>query len=89
MRWMMIARAATSSSMITRQSPTPKTGLRAALQLSHLGSSWVVGESPDRAEHPLLDLRVKSFEILVGAPFELDGPRLCGHEPPCLRMISA
>lgn len=40
-------------------------------------------------EHPLLDLRVKSFEILVGAPFELDGPRLCGHEPPCLRMISA
>lgn len=75
--------------MITRQSPTPKTGLRAALQLSHLGSSWVVGESPDRAEHPLLDLRVKSVEILVGAPFELDGPRLCGHEPPCLRMISA
>lgn len=54
----------------------PKTRLRAALQPSHLGASWVVGESPDRAEHWLLDLRVKSFEILVGAPFELDGPRL-------------
>ena len=65
--------AAAPSRRTGRLIADPETGLRAALQLSHLGSSWVVGESPDRAEHPLLDLRVKSFEILVGAPFELDG----------------
>jgi hypothetical protein len=54
----------------------PKTGLPAALQPSQVGASRLVGEPPDRAEHPLLDLRIKSFEILVGAPFELDDPRL-------------
>ena len=43
----------------------PKTGLRAALQPSQIGASRVLGELPDRAEHPLLDLRVKSFEILL------------------------
>jgi len=65
------------------------TARRTALQPSQIGASRVLGELPDRAEHPLLDLRVKSFEILLGAPFELDGPRLCGHESACLRMISA
>ena len=67
----------------------PKTGLLAALQPPQVGSSRVFGESPDRAEHPLLDLRVESFEILLSTPFELNRPPLCGHGPPCLRMISA
>lgn len=67
----------------------PKTGLRAALQPSQIGASRVLGELPIALSTRLLDLRVKSFEILLGAPFELDGPRLCGHESACLRMISA
>jgi hypothetical protein len=67
----------------------PKTGLRAALQPPQVGTLRVLGESPDRAEHPLLDVRVESFEILLSTPFELNSPRLFGHESPCLRMISA
>lgn len=67
----------------------PEAGLGAALQPSQVGTSRVVGKPPDRAEHPLLDLGIKSFEILLCTPFELDGSRLCAHELPCLLMISA
>jgi hypothetical protein len=86
---MMIARAATSSSNITRRSPTRRRDSARLFSLSQVGASRVVRESPDRGEHPQLHLPVKPFEILVGAPFELDGPRPCDHESPCLRMISA
>lgn len=37
-------------------------------------SSAVVGESIDRGEHPLLDLRVEPLEVSVRAPFKLDRP---------------
>lgn len=63
-------------------------GLGAAVQPSQVGASRVIDEPPDRAEHALLDVQIKSFEILLDTSFELDGPWLCAHESPCLRMIS-
>ena len=86
---MMIVREATSSSMITRQSPTRRRDSARPVSLRRATLPGSSTSRPIAMSTRCLTCRVKPFEILLSAPFELDGPRLCAHESPCLSMISA